>query len=169
MSQKFKIRDEEAAHKVMLDIDLAELYHVETGRLNEQVKRNADRFPEDFMFQLANEEWESLRSQFAISKKGRGGRRYAPFAFTEHGVLMLSSVLNSERAIQVNIQIMRIYSKLKGMIMDHKDILLKLEGLEGKVSKHDESFKVVFDYLRELLNPKKEPMRKIGFKHKKED
>ncbi len=155
-------------HKVMLDIDLAELYLVETGRLNEQVKRNADRFPEDFMFQLTNKEWESLRSQFAISKKGRGGRRYAPFAFTEHGVLMLSSVLNSERAIQVNIQIMRIYSKLKGMIMDHKDILLKLERLEGKVSKHDENFKVVFDYLRELLNPKTEPIRKIGFKHKKD-
>ena len=150
----------------MLDIDLAELYQVDTGRLNEQVKRNADRFPEDFMFQLTNEEWEALRSQFAISKKGRGGRRYAPFAFTEHGVLMLSSVLNSERAIQVNIQIMRIYSKLKGMIMDHKDILLKLEKLEGKVSKHDENFKIVFDYLRELLNPKTEPMRKIGFKQK---
>lgn len=156
-------------HKVMLDIDLAELYQVETGRLNEQVKRNADRFPEDFMFQLTNEEWESLRSQFAISKKGRGGRRYAPFAFTEHGVLMLSSVLNSERAIQVNIQIMRIYSKLKGMIMDHKDILLKLEKLEGKVSKHDENFKVVFDYLRELLNPKTEQLRKIGFKRKEEE
>lgn len=156
-------------HKVMLDIDLAELYQVETGRLNEQVKRNADRFPEDFMFQLTNEEWESLRSQFAISKKGRGGRRYAPFAFSEHGVLMLSSVLNSERAIQVNIQIMRIYSKLKGMIMDHKDILLKLEKLEGKVSKHDENFKVVFDYLRELLNPKTEPLRKIGFKRKEEE
>ncbi len=156
-------------HKVMLDIDLAELYQVETKRLNEQVKRNADRFPEDFMFQLTEEEWESLRSQFATSKEGRGGRRYAPLAFTEHGVLMLSSVLNSERAIQVNIQIMRIYSKLKGMIMDHKDILHKLEKLEGKVSKHDENFKVVFDYLRELLNPKAELMRKIGFKHKKED
>ena len=155
-------------HKVMLDIDLAELYQVETGRLNEQVKRNADRFPEDFMFQLTNKEWEFLRSQFAISKKGRGGRRYAPFAFTEHGVLMLSSVLNSERAIQVNIQIMRIYSKMKGIVMDHKDILLKLEKLEGKVNKHDDSFKVVFDYLAELLNPKTEPMRKIGFKHKKD-
>ena len=116
-----------------------------------------------------NEEWELLRSQFPTSKKRRGGRRYAPLAFTEHGVLMLSSVLNSDRAIQVNIQIMRIYSKLKGIIMDHKDILLKLEKLEGKVSKHDENFKVVFDYLRELLNPKTETMRKIGFKHKKED
>ena len=84
-------------HKVMLDIDLAELYHVETKRLNEQVKRNAGRFPDDFMFQLTDEEWESLRSQFATSKKGRGGRRYAPLAFTEHGVLMLSRVLNRER------------------------------------------------------------------------
>jgi ORF6N domain len=156
-------------HKVMLDIDLAGLYQVETKRLNEQVKRNIDKFPEDFMFQLSNEGWEFLRSQFATSKEGRGGRRYAPLAFTEHGVLMLSSVLNSERAIQVNIQIMRIYSKLKTMVMDNKDILLKLEKLEGKVSKHDENFKVVFDYLRELLNPKTEPMRKIGFKHKKED
>jgi hypothetical protein len=106
-----------------------------------------------------------LRSQ----RKAGVGRRYAPFAFTEHGVLMLSSVLNSERAIQVNIQIMRIYSKLKGMIMDHKDILLKLEKLEGKMSKHDENFKIVFDYLRELLNPKTEPMRKIGFKVPKND
>jgi ORF6N domain len=154
-------------HKVMLDGDLAELYQVETRRLNEQVKRNIDRFPEDFMFQLTEKEWENLKSQNAISSWG--GRRKKPYAFTEHGVLMLSSVLNSDRAIQVNIQIMRIYSKLRSMIMDHKDILLKLETLEGKVIKHDENFKVVFDYLRELLNPKTEPVRKIGFKHKKED
>ena len=156
-------------HKVMLDIDLAELYQVETGRLNEQVKRNMDRFPKDFMFQLTKEEWESLCSQIAISKKGRGGRRYAPFAFTEYGVLMLSSVLNSDRAIQVNIQIMRIYTKLKEMLMDHKDILLKLEKLEKKVTKHDDNFKVVFTYLKELLNPNTEPLRKIGFKRKEEE
>jgi len=156
-------------HKVMLDIDLAELYQVETGRLNEQVKRNIDRFPKDFMFQLTKEDWESLSSQIAISKKGRGGRRYAPFAFTEHGVLMLSSVLNSDRAIQVNIQIMRIYTKLKEMLMDHKDILLKLEKLEKKVTKHDDNFKVVFTYLKELLNPNTEPLRKIGFKRKEEE
>jgi hypothetical protein len=93
------------------------------------------------MFRLTDEEWESLRSQIATSKKARGGRRYAPLAFTEHGVLMLSSVLNSERAVQVNIQIMRIYTKLKGMLMDHKDILLKLERLEKKVSGHDDDFK----------------------------
>lgn len=156
-------------HKVMLDVDLAELYQVDTKRLNEQVRRNLDRFPEDFMFQLTDQEWESLRSQIATSKKGRGGRRYAPFAFTEHGVLMLSSVLNSERAIQVNIQIMRIYTKIKGMVLDHKDILLKLEKLERKISKHDENFKVVFTYLKELLNPATEPLRRIGFKRKEED
>lgn len=161
-------------HKVMLDFDLAELYQVETGRLNEQVKRNIDRFPEDFMFQLTELEWENLMSQFATSspptgRAGWGGRRKLPFAFTEHGVLMLSSVLSSDRAVQVNIQIMRIYTKLKGMVMDNKDILLKLEKLEGKVSKHDDNFKVVFDYLRELLNPKTEPMRKIGFKIKKDE
>ena len=121
------------------------------------------------MFQLTKEDWESLSSQIAISKKGRGGRRYAPFAFTEHGVLMLSSVLNSDRAIQVNIQIMRIYTKLKEMLMDHKDILLKLEKLEKKVTKHDDNFKVVFTYLKELLNPNTEPLRKIGFKRKEEE
>ena len=177
MKQKIALTDEKVinkiyvirSHKVMLDIDLAELYQVETGRLNEQVKRNAARFPPDFMFRLTNQEWQSLRSQIAISNNGRGGRRYTPCAFTEHGVLMLSSVLNSERAIQVNIQIMRIYSKLKLIIMDHKDMLLKLEKLERKVSKHDNKFSVVFDHLRELLNPKTEPMRRIGFKHKKDD
>src|SRR5882762_2775064 len=129
----------------MLDIDLAELYEVETRRLNEQVKRNIDRFPEDFMFQLTEKEWANLMSQNAISSWG--GRRKMPFAFTEHGVLMLSSILSSRRAIQVNIQIMRIYTKLKGMLIDHKDILLKLEKLERTVNRYDESFKIVFDYL----------------------
>src|SRR5688572_2625748 len=163
ISKIYLVRD----HKVMLDGDLAELYQVETRRLNEQVKRNVARFPEDFMFQLTEKEWENLKSQNATSSWG--GRRKKPYAFTEHGVLMLSSVLNSERAIQVNVQIMRIYSRLRRMIMDHKDILLKIERLEGKVAKHDENFKEVFDYLKELLNPKTEPLRKIGFKHKKED
>jgi hypothetical protein len=151
--------------KVMLDIDLAELYKVETKRLNEQVKRNIDRFPKDFMFQLTSNEWESLRSQIATSNEGRGGRRYAPLAFTEHGVLMLSSVLNSDRAIQVNIQIMRIYNKFKEMLLTHKDILLKLEQMERKVGRHNRNFKIVFNYLNELLNPKI-PRRKIGFKQK---
>jgi hypothetical protein len=153
--------------KVMLDDDLAELYQVETRRLNEQVKRNMDRFPEDFMFQLTEVEWQNLKSQNATSSWG--GRRKTPYAFTEHGVLMLSSVLNSNRAIQVNIQIMRIYAKLREMLMTNKDILLKLEKLERRVMNHDQDIKVVFDYLKELLNPKAEPMRKIGFKHKKDD
>ncbi len=151
----------------MLDDDLAELYQVETRRLNEQVKRNMDRFPEDFMFQLTEMEWENLKSQNATSSWG--GRRKTPYAFTEYGVLMLSSVLNSDRAIQVNIQIMRIYAKLRETLMTNKDILLKLEKLERSVVRHDQDIKVVFDYLKELLNPKTEPLRRIGFKHNKEN
>ena len=109
----------------MFDDDLAELYQVETRRLNEQVKRNADRFPLDFIFQLTEKEYENLMSQNATSSWG--GRRKMPYAFNEHGVLMLSSVLSSKRAIQVNIQIMRIYAKLRGIVIDQKDILIKLE------------------------------------------
>jgi hypothetical protein len=163
ISKIYLIRDK----KVMLDDDLAELYQVETRRLNEQVKRNIDRFPEDFMFQLTAVEWENLKSQNATSSWG--GRRKIPFAFTEHGVLMLSSVLNSDRAIQVNIQIMRIYARLRAMLLTNKDILLKLEKLERRVIKHDQDIKVVFGYLKELLNPTTQPMRKIGFKRKEED
>jgi hypothetical protein len=153
-------------HKVMLDVDLAELYQVDTKRLNEQVRRNIERFPEDFMFQLTEDEWQILRSQFATSSWG--GRRYAPFAFTEHGVLMLSSVLSSDRAIQVNIQIMRIYTKLKTVLIDHKDILLKLEKMEHAVNKHDENFEIVFSYLRELINPPNPSESTIGFKQQGE-
>ena len=160
VSKIYLIRDK----KVMLDDDLAELYQVETRRLNEQVKRNIDRFPEDFMFQLTAVEWENLKSQNATSSWG--GRRKIPFAFTEHGVLMLSSVLNSDRAIQVNIQIMRIYAKLREMLMTNKDILLKLEQLERKALRQDGDIKLIFKYLKELLNPPVEPMRKIGFKIK---
>ena len=177
MTKQIPIPDEVVVSKiyhirrlnVMLDDDLAELYQVETKRLNEQVKRNTERFPEDFMFQLTPEEWGSLRSQFATSNELRGGRRYAPYVFTEHGVLMLSSVLSSDRAIQVNIQIVRVYTKLRALLMDHKAILQQLEKLETKVSEHDESFKIVFDYLKELLNPKSGSHRKIGFKRKSED
>lgn len=153
--------------KVMLDEDLAELYQVETRRLNEQVKRNQDRFPEDFMFQLSETEWQNLMSQFATSSWG--GRRKLPYVFTEHGVLMLSSVLNSDRAIQVNIQIMRIYTKLRAMLMTNKDILLKLERLERKITNHDHDIKLIFECLKQLLNPKPEPTRRIGFSHKKEE
>lgn len=110
-------------HKVMLDADLAVLYGVSTKRLNEQVRRNRSRFPDDFMFQLTAEEVRSLRSQFATSKPGRGGRRYAPLVFTEQGIAMLSTVLNSERAIQVNIEIMRAFVRLREMIATHKDLV----------------------------------------------
>jgi phage regulator Rha-like protein len=151
-------------HKVMLDRDLAELYGVETKQLKRAVKRNMDRFPEDFMFELDDQELENLRSQFGTSSWG--GVRYAPMAFTEQGVAMLSSVLNSKRAIAVNIQIIRVFTKMRQLLMAHKDILLKLEKLEGKTDKHDENFRIVFDYLKELLNPPSGPMRKIGFKQK---
>ena len=133
MSKIYLIRDQ----KVMLDNDLAELYEVETRRLNEQVKRNLERFPEDFMFQATKEEYENLKSQ--VTTSSWGGRRKLPYAFTEHGVLMLSSVLNSDRAIQVNIQIMRIYTRIRQMLLSHKDIQLRLKQLEYTVSGHDKN------------------------------
>ena len=146
-------------HRVMLDADLAELYGVPTKRLNEAVRRNAARFPEDFMFQLTADEAETLRSQFATSN-GRGGRRYIPYVFTELGVAMLSSVLNSERAVQVNIAIMRAFVRLRELAASHKDVLRRLDEMEGK---YDRQFKVVFDAIRELMKPPKIPRRRIGY------
>ena len=147
-------------HKVMLDSDLAELYGVTTKRLNEQVKRNRARFPEDFMFQLTASEAEILRSQIATSKKGGGGRRYRPYAFKEQGVAMLSSVLNSERAIQVNIEIMRAFVRLRRMLASHAVLARKLDVLEKK---YNTQFKVVFDAIRELMRPPESKKRPIGF------
>lgn len=153
-------------HKVMLDSDLAELYEVPTKRLNEAVRRNRDRFPEDFMLELTAEEAESLRSQFATSNVGRGGRRYAPYVFTEQGVAMLSSVLRSERAVQVNIAIMRAFVRLRELLSTHADLARKLEDLERK---YDRQFKAVFDAIRELMRPEPLPeKRRIGF-HAKGD
>jgi len=152
--------------KVMLDEDLAELYQVPTGRLNEQVKRNIARFPADFMFQLTKEEFENLKSQNATSSWG--GRRKLPFAFTEHGVLMLSSVLNSERAVSVNIQIMRIYTKMREMLMTNQEILLKLEQLERQTFQNSDDIQMIFTALKELLNPPQEPRPRIGFRRKDE-
>jgi len=146
-------------HRVMLDADLAELYGVPTKRLNEAVRRNAARFPEDFMFQLTVDEAETLRSQFATSN-GRGGRRYIPYVFTELGVAMLSSVLNSERAVQVNIAIMRAFVRLRELAASHKDILQRLDEMEGK---YDQQFNVVFDAIRALMEPPKIPRRRVGF------
>jgi ORF6N domain len=155
--------------KVMLDADLAELYEVETRELNQAVRRNAERFPEDFVFQLTLREAEGLRanldstpsrSQFVISKPGRGGRRYRPYAFTEQGVAMLSSVLRSQRAVQVNIAIMRAFVKLREILASNRDLAGRLDELEKK---YDRQFKVVFDAIRELMRPTERPRRRIGF------
>lgn len=153
--------------KVMIDSDLSELYGVETRRLNEQVKRNIPRFPEDFMFQLSEDEFKNLKSQFATSSWG--GRRKLPYVFTEHGVLMLTSVLNSERAIKVNIQVMRIYVRLREMIILHKDILQRLESIEKKLNGHDSKIMVVFEYLKRFEEMKQQESKqkdrpKIGYK-----
>lgn len=148
--------------RVLLDQDLAGLYGVETKVLLQSVRRNATRFPADFMFQLTPEEWAVLRSQTVTSKPGRGGRRYAPYAFTEQGVAMLSSVLNSEQAIQVNIAIMRAFTQLRRMLSTHADLARKLEALEKK---YDHQFRAVFDALRELMKPLPETKKNpIGFK-----
>jgi hypothetical protein len=147
--------------KVMLDSDLARLYGVPTKRLNEQVRRNKRRFPADFMIELTESELAALRSHFATSKKGSGGRRYRPFAFTEQGVAMLSSVLNSDRAIDVNIEIMRAFVRLREILLAHKDLALKLEELEKK---YDEQFRIVFEVIRQLMAPPEPPpKRPIGF------
>ena len=147
--------------KVMLDSDLAELYEVETRALVQAVKRNIGRFPPDFMFQLNNQEVTSLRSQIVISKSGKGGRRYIPYVFTEQGVAMLSSVLNNERAILVNIAIMRAFVKLRDMISSHKDMAKRLDELEEK---YDAQFKVVFDAIRQLMTPPETGKKKIEFR-----
>lgn len=151
----------------MLDRDLAELYGVETKRLKEQVRRNKDRFPDDFMFELSKEELEDWRSQFATSNREVMGLRVPPFAFTEHGAVMLASVLNSERAIQVNIQIVRIFTRLREMVLDNKEILLKLEQLEKRTEKHSEDIEMIFTALRQLLDPEQPPREQIGFKTSK--
>ena len=154
-------------HKVMLDEDLAELYQVATGRLNEQVKRNIARFPVDFMFQLTEEEFKNLKSQNATSSWG--GRRKLPNAFTEHGVLMLSSVLNSERAVAVNIQIMRIYTRMRELLMTNQEILLKLEQMERQVMQNSDDIETIFAAVKELLNPPVEPRPRIGFRRSGEE
>jgi ORF6N domain len=156
--------------KVMLDKDLAELYGVTTGNLNLAVKRNIRRFPDDFIFQLTKEEYETLILQNAISKKpARGGTRKLPYAFTEQGVSMLSGVLNSEIAIQVHIQIIRVFAKMREVLLTHKDILLQLEKIEKKLIGHDQDIALIFQYLKKLLNPPQQSRPKIGFRTKDED
>ena len=152
--------------KIMLDIDIAELYGVETKVLNQAVKRNPERFPKEFMFQLTDKEFDSLRSQI-VTSNGRGGRRYNPFAFTEHGVLMLANVLKSKRAIEVSLRVIKVFVQMREMLLAHKDIMLKLEKLEKETTGNSADIKLIFDYLRELLSPPVEKRKKIGFKIRK--
>ena len=149
--------------KVMIDTDLAELYGVETKRLNEQVKRNSKRFPEDFMFQLTQEEKQALIENNTHLTNLKFSPNL-PFAFTEHGAVMLASVLNSDRAIEVNIQIVRIFTNIREMLLTNKEILLKLEQMEKKATQHDEDIQVIFTYLKKLLNTPNPPRTEIGFK-----
>lgn len=147
------------SQKVLLDADLATLYDVETKILVQAIKRNIDRFPEDFMFQLTKQEFDDLRSQFVTSS--RGGRRYPPYAFTEQGIAMLSSVLRSKRAIHVNIEIMRAFVQLRRMLANHEDLARKLSDLEKK---YDTQFKIVFDAIRRLMTtPEPKKTRPMGF------
>lgn len=148
-------------HKVMLDEDMARIYGVTTKRLNEQVKRNSDRFPSEFMFKLNEKESISLRSQFATSKEGKGGRRYAPYVFTEHGAVMLASVLNSPIAIKASIQVVKAFVRLREMLIANKELAEKLDLLEQK---YDKNFAVVFDAIRRLMNPRVGRRKRIGYR-----
>jgi hypothetical protein len=155
--------------KVLLDRDLADLYGVETRGLNQAVKRNIKRFPDDFMFQMTKEEFEIWKSQIVISKNDRMGLRKPPYVFTEQGVAMLSSVLNSDRAILVNIQIMRVFTKMRALLESHKEILRKLESIEKKEIEQDEKIILIFEYLKQLEQAKQEETvlkerKRIGFK-----
>jgi hypothetical protein len=163
MSRIYMIRSQ----KVMLDMDLAELYGVETKQLKRAVRRNEKRFPQDFMFELSQDEFENLRSQFGTSSWG--GIRYAPMAFTEQGVAMLSSVLNSDRAILVNIQIIRIFTRMREMLMAHQDILEKISQIEQKITDHDDKILLIFEYLRQLEQSRQQQeeqsqRKRIGFR-----
>ena len=162
MQKIYRIRGK----NVMLDQDLAELYDVKTKRLNEQVKRNISRFPNDFLFQLNKEEFNDLKSQFATSS---WGGRTPPLAFTDYGVLMLSSVLNSDRAIKVNIQIIRIFAKMREMLMAHKDVLIQIEEIQKKLADHDNNILLIFKYIKRIEIEKKHNIdqqnrKKIGYK-----
>jgi hypothetical protein len=150
-------------HRVLLDKDLAALYGVETRTLVQAVKRNLERFPPDFMFELSAAEWAVLRSQSMTSKPGRGGRRYAPYAFTEQGVAMLSSVLNSDRAIAVNIEIMRSFVRIRRLLEVDKSLARRFERLQRKLESHDQAIVRILSAIRQLMNPPEPKRRGIGF------
>ena len=154
--------------KVMIDRDLAILYMVENKQLKRQVRRNITRFPSDFMFQLSKQEFQNWRSQFGTSNASdKKGLRYAPYSFTEQGIAQLSSELKSERAIKVNIHIIRLFTKMREMLLNNKEILLKLEQMEKNVLQNSEDVKVIFEALKQLINNPVPPRKMIGFKQKK--
>lgn len=164
MNKILLVRDQ----KVMIDSDIGELYGIETRRLNEQVKRNSERFPENFMFQLTKEEFDNLKSQNATSSWG--GRRKLPFVFTEHGILMLANVLKSDRAIKMSIRIIEVFVKIREMFLTHKDILIKLEKIEESLTEHDNNILVIFEYLKQIEKDKQEQFdqenrKRIGYKN----
>jgi phage regulator Rha-like protein len=150
-------------HKVILDTDLAELYGVSVKRLNQQVKRNKERFPADFVFQLSAKEHESLRLQIATSNQGRGGRRFAPYAFTEHGAIMAATVLNSQRAVEMSVFVVRAFVRLRETMAANRKIAGKLEELESRLEKHDTAIQDIIAAIKELMTPEEPPQRKIGF------
>lgn len=150
--------------KVILDADLARLYGVTTKRLNEQVRRNPDRFPADFVFQLSDEEARNLRSHFATSSSGYGGRRHKPYAFTEHGALMAASVLNSPRAVEVGVYVVRAFVRMRELLAGHAELSHKLAELEGRVDGHDEHIAALIEAIRQLLTPPDPPQRRLGFR-----
>lgn len=159
--------------KVILDRDLAQFYAVETRRLKEQVRRNIERFPEDFMFEFTKEELEAFRQQFGKTSKEIMGLRIAPFAFTEHGILMLASVLNSQRAIQVNIQLVRIFNKMREILTSHQELFAELDKIKNQLSDHENKFVLIFEYMKQFEKAKQEELEfknrpKIGFKKSKE-
>jgi len=149
--------------KVMLGSHLAELYGVSTKRLNEQVKRNKQRFPADFMFRLTPAESRRLRSQFATSNPQHGGPRYRPFAFTEHGAMMVASVLNTRRAVEASLYVVRAFVKLRELLGTHKQLARKLAELEGRLEEHDEEITALFEAIRRLMEPPDKPSKPIGF------
>ena len=153
--------------RVMLDADMASIYGVSTKRLNEQVKRNKKRFPEDFMFQLTEEESKSLRSQFATSKEGRGGRRYLPYAFTEHGAIMAANVLNSELAVEMSVYVVRAFVRLREFLAAHKELAIKFSELERKLATHDRQILEIVKVIKELMAPQTKEPKKIGFRPEK--
>ena len=165
MSKIYVVR----GRKVMIDRDLAELYGVATKVLKQAVKRNLKRFPSDFMFEMSAKEMQNWRSQFVTSNSDKIGLRYAPYCFTEYGVLMLASVLNSERAILINIQIVRVFIKMREMLMENKEILNQLDQMQGKLAEHDEKIILVFEYINQLEQDKQlaadqQNRKKVGFK-----